>query len=83
MERNEIFEKIKGLMLSRIMVTPEAITWDALLKEDLEVDSLDMVELAMMLEDEFQIKVPDDIIADVKTVGDVVGFVETSISVLD
>ncbi len=83
MERNEIFEKIKELMLSRIMVAPEAITWDALLKEDLEVDSLDMVELAMMLEDEFQIKVPDDVIVDVKTVGDVVGFVESSISVLD
>jgi acyl carrier protein len=83
MDRNELFLKIKGIMLQRIMVAPEAVTWDALLKEDLEVDSLDMVELAMMLEDEFSIKVPDDIIADVKTVGDVVEFVESSISVLD
>lgn len=83
MERTQIFDKVKELMLSRIMVTPEAVTWDALLKEDLEVDSLDLVELAMMLEDEFQIKVPDDIIADVKTVGNVVEFVESSISVLD
>ncbi len=83
MDRSELFARIKGIMLQRVMAAPEAVTWDALLKEDLEVDSLDMVELAMMLEDEFAIKVPDDVIADVKTVGDVVEFVAAGISVLD
>jgi acyl carrier protein len=83
MNQNEIFEKVKELMLLRIPVAPESVTPDALLKEDLEVDSLDLVELSMMLEDEFSIKIPDDRMAEIKTVGDVVEFIQTGLSVLD
>ena len=83
MNQEEIFAKVKELMLIRIPVAPETVTMDALLKEDLEVDSLDLVELSMMLEDEFNVKIPDDRMAEIRTVGNVVEFVQTGLSVLD
>jgi|YNPBryBLVA2012_1023415.scaffolds.fasta_scaffold120295_1 acyl carrier protein len=83
MREEEIFDKVKGILLSKVAVAPDAVTPEARLKEDLEVDSLDMVEMAMALEDEFSIKVPDDAIAVIQTVADVVEFVRDSLSVMD
>lgn len=83
MNQNEIFEKVKELLLVRIAVSPEAVTMEALLKEDLEVDSLDLVELSMLLEDEFNVKIPDDQMANIRTVGNVVEFIQSGLSVLD
>ncbi len=83
MNQNEIFEKVKELLLVRIAVAPDAVTMDALLKEDLEVDSLDLVELSMLLEDEFNVKIPDDQMANIRTVGNVVEFLQSGLSVLD
>ena len=83
MNQEEIFEKVKEMLLVRIAVTSEAVTMDALLKEDLEVDSLDLVELSMLLEDEFKVKIPDDQMANIRTVGNVVEFIQSGLSVLD
>ena len=83
MNQNEIFEKVRELLLVRIAVAPDAVTMDALLKEDLEVDSLDLVELSMLLEDEFNVKIPDDQMANIRTVGNVVEFIQSGLSVLD
>lgn len=83
MNQDEIFEKVKELLLVRIAVAPEAVTMNALLKEDLEVDSLDLVELSMLLEDEFKVKIPDDQMANIRTVANVVEFIQSGMSVLD
>ncbi len=83
MDRTEVFEKVKGILLSKVAAAPDAVTPEARLKEDLEVDSLDMVEMAMALEDQFSISVPDDAIAVILTVGDVVDFVCECLSVRD
>ena len=55
-------------------IPPEKVVPEAHLTDDLEQDSLDLVELVMKLEDEFKITIPDDVAGQMKTVGDVVRF---------
>ena len=52
------------------------VTMDSLIADDLGADSLDVVEVIMSLEDEFGIEVPDEAVKDVRTVGDVVNYIE-------
>jgi acyl carrier protein len=56
------------------------VTMEARFQEDLETDSLDLVELVMTLEEQFNIKISDDEAAAIKTVGDAVSFVQTRIA---
>ncbi len=71
-----IYEKIKEILSTQFEVEENAITMDSDLADDLGASSLDLVDLAMSIEDEFGIEVPDDLIETVKTVGDVVKFIE-------
>lgn len=71
-----IYEKIKEILSAQFEVEQDVITPDADLADDLGASSLDLVDLAMSIEDEFGIEVPDDLIETVKTVGDVVKFIE-------
>lgn len=71
-----IFEKIADILSSQLEVEKEFITLDSDLTDDLGASSLDLVDLAMSIEDEFGIEVPDELIETVKTVGDVVKFIE-------
>ena len=60
------------------MLTPAKITMDSdIIMSDFEADSLDIVDMVMTLEDEFGIEVPDDAIESLRTVGDVVNFVDS------
>ncbi|WP_323089957.1 acyl carrier protein [Allobaculum sp. JKK-2023] len=68
--------KIKELLCTGIGFDPKSITPEARLVEDLEMDPIDTMELAIALEDEFSIEFPDDEFAHLKTVQDVVDFVE-------
>lgn len=71
-----IFEKVREIICEQFDVDEESITLDTDIREDLDADSLDMVDLVMSFEDEFKIEVPDSAIETVKTVGDIVKFIE-------
>lgn len=71
-----IFEKVREIICEQFDVDEETVTPETDIREDLDADSLDLVDLAMSFEDEFKIEVPDDAIESVKTVGDIVKFIE-------
>jgi len=73
----DTFEKIRALLAEQLDVDPAKITMDSDIMSDFEADSLDIVDMVMTLEDEFGIEVPDDAIENLRTVGDVVNFVES------
>lgn len=71
-----MFEKVKEIILETLSCDEEKVTMDASLTEDLEADSLDAVELNMAIEDALGIAVSDEELAKVKTVGDIVRYLE-------
>lgn len=71
-----IFEKVREIICEQFDIDEESVTLDTDIREDLDADSLDMVDLVMSFEDEFKIEVPDSAIETVKTVGDIVKFIE-------
>ncbi|MFH0244674.1 acyl carrier protein [Streptomyces sp. HK10] len=70
-------QKIIGYMVERLGLEPGEITDTARFKEDLELDSLDMVELVTILEGEAGVQLDDDAIGSLATLGDVVAFIES------
>ena len=60
MEINEVFEKVKGLFVEDLGIDESKVTMEAKLEEDLEIDSLGIVEVVMAFEDEFEIEIDDD-----------------------
>ena len=72
MSSEEIFEKVKGVIVEQLGVAEGNITMKASFIDDLGADSLDIVELIMALEEEFDIEIPDSDAEKVVTVGDVV-----------
>ena len=75
MTRDQIFAEIKEFLLDALPLTEERISTEARFQEDLEADSLDLVELIMTLEEKYGIKISDEEAAGIKTVGDAVDFV--------
>ncbi len=71
-----VFEKIAQILATQLDADLETITADTRIAEDLGADSLDVVELLMSIEDEFDVEVPDEEIENVKTVGDVVEYIQ-------
>lgn len=71
-----IFEKVRKIICEQFDLEEDSVTADTLLEDDLEADSLDLVDLVMSFEDEFQIEVPDEEIENIKTVGDIVKYIE-------
>ena len=72
-----IFEKIRGILVDQLDVEEAEVTMEASLIDDLHADSLDLVDLIMTLEDEFETEVPEEEIENIKTVGDVVSYIES------
>ncbi len=70
-------EKIKALIAEKLGKKKETITLNSRLVEDLGADSLDVVELVMAFEDEFNISLPDEEVAKMKTVGDAVNYLKS------
>lgn len=71
-----MFEKVRDIIVDTLNCDAEKVTMDARLAEDLEADSLDAVELNMAIEDETGISIPDEELANLKTVGDIVNYLE-------
>ncbi len=72
------FDKVKDIIVETLCCEEDAVTPEATLFEDLGADSLDAVELNMALEDNFSIKIPDEDIAKMKTVADVVAYIDSN-----
>ncbi len=79
MEVNEVFEKVKGLFEEELGIESEKITMEANLEEDLEIDSLGIVEVVMAFEDEFEIEIDDEELTDVGTVGQAVNLLHSKL----
>lgn len=74
-----MFEKIKEIIADKLSVSEDEITMDSSFLEDLNADSLDIVELIMALEDELDMEIPDEDAENFVTVGDVVKFVKSHV----
>ncbi len=75
MDRNEIFNKIKDIVVEELGVSPDKVTEDARFIEDLGADSIGVMELVMKMEEEFDLKIPDEDIEKLRTVGDVINYI--------
>lgn len=71
-----MFDKVKELIMEEMDVEESQVTLEASFKDDLEVDSLDLFEMVMTLEDEFDIEIPSEDLETIKTVGDLVKYLE-------
>ena len=71
-----VFDQIKEMLAEQLDLDESKITMDSDIVEDLEADSLDVVDLVMSMEDVFEVEVPDEVIENFKTVGDVVRYIE-------
>ena len=73
-----VLEKVKAILAEQFDVEEDKITADTDLQEDLGADSLDVVDLLMSIEDEFEVEVPDEEIENIKTVGSLVSYLEAN-----
>lgn len=74
-----VFEKVKSIIIEQLDVEEDKVTMDAVIQDDLGADSLDIVDLVMAFEEEFDVEIPDDQVENVKTVGDIVKFIEDKV----
>ncbi|MBM3909945.1 MAG: acyl carrier protein [Firmicutes bacterium] len=74
-----VLEKIREVVSKKFKVSPEKVNASTRLREDLNVDSLDAVELIMELEDTFKVKIADDEAQKLKTIGDIVNFIKPKV----
>ena len=76
MSENEIFEKVKLIVMEQLGVDEENIKMDSTFIDDLSADSLDIVELIMNLEEEFNLEIPDSEAEVIVKIGDVVDYIK-------
>ncbi|MCZ7532927.1 MAG: acyl carrier protein [Acidimicrobiia bacterium] len=80
MDRNDIESKMKELLVEELGLDEDKITMSATFEEDLEIDSLGVVELLMALEDNFGVQIPDEEAESLVTVGEAVDLVEKKLN---
>ncbi|MCQ2466170.1 MAG: acyl carrier protein [Clostridia bacterium] len=76
MTNEELFQSIKSMIVDQLGVDESIISMDSSFVDDLNADSLDMVELVMAMEQEFDISIPDEVAEKVATVGDAVEYIK-------
>lgn len=75
----EVLERVTKIVVDRLGVDESEVTLEASFKDDLGADSLDVVELVMELEDEFDMEISDDDAEKIATVGDAVNYIKASV----
>ncbi|MBE6815183.1 MAG: acyl carrier protein [Ruminococcaceae bacterium] len=71
-----VFDKLKTIIIEEFEIEEELITMNTSLTDELDIDSLDLVDLVMTVEDEFSIELPDEALEGMKTIGDLVKYIE-------
>ena len=71
-----LFDNVKDVVIEQLNVSPDEVKEESKFIEDLGADSLDVVELVMALEEEFDIEIPDEEAESILTVGDAIKFIE-------
>ncbi len=79
MNTEEVFEKVKAIIVEQLGVAEASVTMEASFIDDLGADSLDIVELVMALEEEFDMEIPDSDAEKVVSVGDVVEYIKENV----
>lgn len=79
MNPDEIFDKVKGIIVEQLGVAESSVTLEASFIDDLGADSLDIVELIMALEEEFDTEIPDGDAEKIVTVSDVVDYIKENV----
>ena len=77
MSSDSVFEKVKAILVDQLNISEASVQMDSLFVDDLNAYSLDMVELVMAMEQEFNISIPDEEAERIKTVGDAVEFIKS------
>jgi acyl carrier protein len=72
------FDKIKAILAEQLDADIDEMTMDTDIAKDLGADSLDVVELLMSIEDEFSVEIPDEEIENIKTIGELVEYIEAN-----
>ncbi|MBO5494105.1 MAG: acyl carrier protein [Eubacterium sp.] len=72
-----VFDKLREILAQQLELDETLIMSDSLLLDDLGADSLDVIDIIMSVEDEFQVEVPDELIEDMSSVSDMVEFLES------
>ena len=76
MSSDNVFESVKSILVDQLNISEDSVQMDSLFVDDLNADSLDMVELVMAMEQEFNISIPDEEAERIKTVGAAVEFIK-------
>ncbi len=71
-----VFEKVREIICDQLELEEDVVTMDAILLEDLGADSIDLADLVMTFEDEFDMEISDEALENIKTVSDIVKFIE-------
>ena len=71
-----VFEKVREILCDQFDVEEDAVTLTTRISDDLGADSLDAVDMLMSLEDEFDVEIPDEEIENIRTIGDLVSYIE-------
>ena len=71
-----VFDKVKKIIVDQLDVEEDKVTEAASITDDLGADSLDVVDLVMAVSDEFGVEIPDEQVENIKTIGDIVKFIE-------
>ena len=74
-----VFDKIKDIIVEQLDVEEDAVTMEASITEDLGADSLDVIDLVMSIEESFDVEIPDEEVENIKTVGDIVKYIENKV----
>lgn len=75
MTKEEVFDQIKAMLVDQLGVDEEDVKMEASFQDDLDADSLDLVELIMEMEDKFSVKISDEEAQNIRTVSEAVEFV--------
>lgn len=75
----DIFERVKKIIVDRLDVDEEEVKMESSFKDDLGADSLDIVELVMELEDEFEMEIADEDAEKISTVGEAVNYIKSQL----